>query len=86
MSHFSLFTALVVSLSCATSWGQKTIQNPPAGTAVPGEVIVKLDNRFQPEAITDKGIFYHGIPADLQLKETLVRFLAFTCSATTMWR
>ena len=71
MSHFSLFTALVVSLSCATSWGQKTIQNPPAGTAVPGEVIVKLDNRFQPEAITDKGIFYHGIPADLQLKETL---------------
>ena len=71
MSHFSLFTALVVSLSCATSWGQKTIQNPPAGTAVPGEVIVKLDKRFQPEAITDKGIFYHGIPADLQLKETL---------------
>ena len=71
MSHFSLFTALVVSLSCATSWGQKTIQNPPAGTAVPGEVIVKLDTRFQPEAITDKGIFYHGIPADLQLKETL---------------
>ena len=71
MSHFSLFTALVVSLSCASSWGQKTIQNPPAGTAVPGEVIVKLDNRFQPEAITDKGIFYHGIPADLQLKETL---------------
>ena len=38
---------------------------------MPGEVIVKLDNRFQPEAITDKGIFYHGIPADLQLKETL---------------
>ena len=71
MSHFSLFTALVVSLSCATSWGQKTIQNPPAGTAVPGEVIVKLDKRFQPEVITDKGIFYHGIPADLQLKETL---------------
>ena len=71
MSHFSLFTALIVSLSCASSWGQKTIQNPPAGTAVPGEVIVKLDNRFQPEAITDKGIFYHGIPADLQLKETL---------------
>ena len=71
MSHFSLFTALVVSLFCASSWGQKTIQNPPAGTAVPGEVIVKLDNRFQPEAITDKGIFYHGIPADLQLKETL---------------
>ena len=30
-----------------------------------------MDNRFQPEAITDKGIFYHGIPADLQLKETL---------------
>ena len=38
---------------------------------MPGEVIVKLDKRFQPEAITDKGIFYHGIPADLQLKETL---------------
>ena len=51
--------------------GAKDHSKSPAGTAVPGEVIVKLDKRFQPEAITDKGIFYHGIPADLQLKETL---------------
>ena len=71
MSHFTLITTLVLSLSCATGWGQKTIQNPPGGTPVPGEVIVKLDARFQPEAITDKGIFYHGIPAQLQLKQTL---------------
>ena len=66
-----MLTALVVSLSCLTGWGQKAIKNPPAGTVVPGEVIVKLDTRFKPGALTDKGLFHHGIPANLQLEATL---------------
>ena len=37
---------------------------------MPGEVC-QIGQSISPEAITDKGIFYHGIPADLQLKETL---------------
>ena len=71
MRHLSMLTALVVSLSCLTGWGQKAIKNPPAGTVVPGEVIVKLDTRFKPGALTDKGLFHHGIPANLQLEATL---------------
>ena len=71
MRHLSMLTAWVVSLSCLTGWSQKAIKNPPAGTVVPGEVIVKLDTRFKPGALTDKGLFHHGIPANLQLEATL---------------
>ena len=71
MRHLSMLTAWVVSLSCLTGWGQKAIKNPPAGTVVPGEVIVKVDTRFKPGALTAKGLFHHGIPANLQLEATL---------------
>ena len=62
---------MFVGLLGTSSFGQKTIANPPAGTPVPGEVIVKLDGKFQASALTDKGLFYHGIPAGLELKQTL---------------
>ena len=62
---------MFVGLLGTSSFGQKTIANPPAGTPVPGEVIVKLNGKFQASALTDKGLFYHGIPAGLELKQTL---------------
>ena len=71
MRHLSASLVLALGLISVSSLAQKTIKNPPAGTPVPGEVIVKLDARFAPESITDKGLFHHGIPADLHLKESL---------------
>ena len=71
MRYLASLAVLLLGLSAGTVCAQKAIQNPPAGTPVPGEIIVKLDTRFKPEAITDKGMFYHGISADLQLDETL---------------
>ena len=55
----------------SSAWAQKPIQSHRAGTPVPGEVIVKFQKKFTPEALTDKGLVYHGMSADLQLKETL---------------
>ena len=62
---------MFVGLLGTSSFGQQKVPTPPAGTPVPGEVIVKLNGKFQPDALTDKGLFYHGIPAGLELKQTL---------------
>ena len=71
MRHFSALLVLALGLTSVSGLAQKTIKTPPAGTPVPGEVIVKLDSRFAPESITNKGLFHHGIAADLELKESL---------------
>ena len=76
MRHLSPLAMLLLCLVQATTWAQKPIKSLPAGTPVPGEVIVKFEQKFTPEALTDKGLFYHGIPADLQLKETLSELAA----------
>ena len=67
----SLAALLLFCLAVSSAWAQKPIQSPPAGTPVPGEVIVKFQKKFTPETLTDKGLVYHGISADLELKETL---------------
>ncbi|MDA9756516.1 hypothetical protein N9V29_06075, partial [Flavobacteriales bacterium] len=67
----SLAALLLFCLAVSSAWAQKSIQSPPAGTPVPGEVIVKFQKKFTPETLTDKGLVYHGISADLELKETL---------------
>ena len=67
----SLAALLLFCLALSSTWAQKPIQSPPAGTPVPGEVIVKFQKKFTPETLTDKGLVYHGISADLELKETL---------------
>ena len=71
MRYLSSLAALLLCLSQSSAWAQKPIQSPPAGTPVPGEVIVKFQKKFTPETLTDKGLVYHGISADLELKETL---------------
>ena len=67
----SLAALLLFCLAVSSAWAQKPIQSPPAGTPVPGEVIVKFQKKFTPETLTDKGLVYHGISAGLELKETL---------------
>ena len=67
----SLAALLLFCLAVSSAWAQKPIQSPPAGTPVPGEVIVKFQKKFTPETLTAKGLVYHGISADLELKETL---------------
>ena len=67
----SLAALLLFCLAVSSAWTQKPIQSPPAGTPVPGEVIVKFQKKFTPETLTGKGLVYHGISADLELKETL---------------
>jgi len=50
---------------------QTLVHNPPAGTPVPGELIVKLDPNVKPHDLTADGLTVNGLPAGMELRETL---------------
>ncbi len=50
---------------------QTLVNNPPAGTPVPGELIVKLDPNVKPHDLTADGLTVNGLPAGMELRETL---------------
>ena len=58
-------------LTCSLAIGQSLVQNPPAGTPVPGELIVKMRDGIKPHDLLVDEFQVNGIPAGLELKETL---------------
>ena len=50
---------------------QGPVLNPPSGTPVPGEFIVKLDGKTKPQDLTSASAFSQGLPEGLVLRETL---------------
>lgn len=50
---------------------QGPVLNPPSGTPVPGEFIVKLDGKTKPHDLTSASAFSQGLPEGLVLRETL---------------
>lgn len=66
-----LLTMAGLGLMCSTLAAQTLVQNPPAGTPVPGELIVKLDPNVKPQDLTAEGVLVHGFPAGMELRETL---------------
>ena len=63
--------ALALCLAVSMATGQSLVQNPPAGTPVPGELIVKIDQRVKPHDLTGGGLKVNGIDAGLEWMETL---------------
>ena len=66
-----LLTMTGLGLLCYTLVAQTLVHNPPAGTPVPGELIVKLDPNVKPQDLTANGLLVHGMPAGMELRETL---------------
>ena len=66
-----LLGVLAVSLMCSSLAAQTLVHNPPAGTPVPGELIVKLDPNVKPHDLTADGVNVNGLPAGMELRETL---------------
>ena len=66
---FSL--ALWASLVGSALMAQGPVLNPPSGTPVPGEFIVKLDGKTKPQDLTSVSAFSQGLPEGLVLRETL---------------
>ena len=66
-----LLAAAAVGLMCSSLAAQTLVQNPPAGTPVPGELIVKLDPNVKPQDLTADGVNVNGLPAGMELRETL---------------
>ena len=52
---------MFMGLLGTSSFGQKIIAHPPAGTPVPGEVIVKMDGSFDMESVIQKGLYLRSI-------------------------
>ena len=50
---------------------QNVFDAPPAGTPVPGELIVKLNANVKPQDISADGVNVNGLPAGMELRETL---------------
>jgi len=66
-----LLAAVAVGLMCSSLAAQTLVHNPPAGTPVPGELIVKLDPNVKPHDLTADGVNVNGLPAGMELRETL---------------
>lgn len=66
-----LLAAAAVGLMCSSLAAQTLVHNPPAGTPVPGELIVKLDPNVKPHDLTADGVNVNGLPAGMELRETL---------------
>ena len=66
-----LLAAAAVGLMCSSLAAQTLVYNPPAGTPVPGELIVKLDPNVKPHDLTADGVNVNGLPAGMELRETL---------------
>ena len=66
-----LFSASAMALTCATLWSQSLVDNPPAGTPVPGELIVKMTPNVKPHDLLGAGLMVNGLPAQLQWRESL---------------
>lgn len=60
-----------MALTCATLWSQSLVDNPPAGTPVPGELIVKMTPNVKPHDLLGAGLMVNGLPAQLQWRESL---------------
>ena len=60
-----------LGLMCSSLAAQTLVHNPPAGTPVSGELIVKLDANVKPQDLTANGVLVHGLPAGMELRETL---------------
>ena len=61
----------MVSFFCSSILAQNVIDTPPAGTPVPGELIVKLNANVKPQDISADGVNVNGLPAGMELRETL---------------
>ena len=66
-----LLTIAGLGLMCSTLAAQTLVQNPPAGTPVPGELIVKLDPNVKPQDLAVEGVLVQGVPVGMELRETL---------------
>ena len=66
-----LLTMAGLGLMCSTLAAQTLVQNPPAGTPVPGELIVKLDPNVKPQDLAVEGVLVQGVLVGMELRETL---------------
>ena len=71
MFHRLFSMVIALCLTCSLAIGQSLVQNPPAGTPVPGELIVKMRDGIKPHDLLVYDFQVNGIPVGLELKETL---------------